>query len=203
MSAGDQATPATCGDDRCQERAGNQLFRLRFIRFRRWTIPVGTWPGSTPFFFSASATQSFASPASRAAFRQRWLGRYIEHFPECTFLALDHAGRVAGYIVGALADPALDPLFSDIGYFRTLAPLTARFPAHLHINLAADARNRGIGGRLIEAFCDHARAAGAPGVHVVTAEHSRNRSFYARLGFALEAKTTWNGQPIVFLARRL
>ena len=159
--------------------------------------------GIDAIFFAASATQHFEHETARQAFRERWLGRYIERFPECVFLALDTGGEVAGYIVGALADPAADPAFADISYFRELAALTARFPAHLHINLAAHARNQGLGGRLIEAFCEHARTQGAPGVHAVTAEQSRNRSFYARHGFAPEAATSWNGHAIVFLARRL
>ena len=160
-------------------------------------------PDLDAIFFSASATQSFTSLGARAAFRQRWLGRYLEHFPECTFLAFDGAGSVIGYITGSLADPALDPLFADIGYFREFAPQTACFPAHLHINLHTTARNRGAGSRLIEAFCDHARKHGAPGVHAVTSEQSRNRSFYARNGFAVTATTSWDDHPIVFLARSL
>ena len=160
-------------------------------------------PEIDAIFFGASATQSFAGAEAGVAFRERWLGRYLEHFPACTFLAFDGAGSVIGYITGSLADPALDPLFADIGYFREFAPQTARFPAHLHINLHASARNRGVGVRLIDIFCDHARKHGAPGVHAVTSEHSRNRSFYARNGFAVAASASWNGHPIVFLARSL
>lgn len=154
-------------------------------------------------FFVSSATQGFASEAEREVFRERWLGRYITHFPAGCFVALDSGGRVLGYVCGATRDPARDPLFADIGYFKQLAADTARFPAHLHINLAPDARNRGIGGRLIEAFCAHARAAGAPGVHVVTSVASQNRSFYARTGFSAIIETDWNGHQIVLLGRPL
>ena len=154
-------------------------------------------------FYAASATQNFTSPAARQAFHERWLGRYLDRFQDCTFLARDGRGAVVGYITGALADPAREPLFADIGYFQTLGALTARFPAHLHINLSAAARNQGIGGRLIEMFCDHAHKKGIRGVHVVTSQHSRNRSFYARMGFACETTITWGGHPIVFLARPL
>ena len=139
----------------------------------------------------------------RAAFRERWLGRHLEHFPDCTFLAVDTTESVLGYVVGALDDPAKDPRFDDIAYFRDFAHLTNRFPAHLHINLAVGARNRGIGGRLIEAFCANARASGAPGVHVVTGETSRNRPFYARTGFEPQATLGPAGRGAVFLARAL
>ncbi len=154
-------------------------------------------------FFEASATRSFASDAARAAFRERWLGRHLEHFPDCTFLAVAADATVLGYVVGALDDPAKDQHFADIPYFRDFAHLTERFPAHLHINLAAIARNRGIGGRLIEAFCASARDKGALGVHVVTGEMSRNRTFYARAGFELQATLGPAGRGAVFLARPL
>ena len=136
-------------------------------------------PAVDSIFFAASATQTFPSEAARAAFRERWLGRYLAVFPDCVFLAFDMSGAVIGYVAGALEDPALDPRFADISYFRDFAYLTQHYPAHLHINLAENARNRGVGGMLIEAFCRHAIDQGSTGVHVVTAETSRNRTFYA------------------------
>lgn len=160
-------------------------------------------PEIDAIFFAASATKSFASPVVRKTFHECWLGRFLDRFPDATFLARDGQGAVLGYITGALADPAREPLFADIGYFQQLATLTARFPAHLHINLGAAARNLGIGGRLIETFCDHAQKNGARGVHAVTSEASRNRSFYARMGFVCEATILWGGHPLVFLARPL
>lgn len=154
-------------------------------------------------FFDASATKTFASEIDRAAFRERWLGRFLDHFSADCFVAVGPAGEVIGYVAGALEDPALDPRFADIGYFHHLAAETARFPAHLHINLAPEARNKAIGRHLIETFCRHARAAGARGVHVVTSAASRNRTFYARAGFTHVVAADWNGHPIVFLGRAL
>src|SRR5262245_27352804 len=72
-------------------------------------------------FFQASATQSFAGDSERAAFRERWLGRYLTHYPEYAYIALAPDGTVAGYLVGSLDDPAITPLFSDIGYFARFA----------------------------------------------------------------------------------
>ena len=39
-------------------------------------------------FFAASATQTFADDATRAAFRERWLGRYFTHDPQRVFVAI-------------------------------------------------------------------------------------------------------------------
>src|SRR5919108_3004214 len=80
-------------------------------------------------FFEASATQTFASATARAAFRERWLGRYLAHFPNEVFLACGADGQVVGYLAGCLEDPARNKHFEDVSYFLDFAPLTRRFPA--------------------------------------------------------------------------
>lgn len=152
-------------------------------------------------FFEASLTKSFPDEDARARFHDRWLGRFLERWPSLAHLAMDADGHVVGYIVGAHVDPARDARFADIGYYRELACLTASYPAHLHINLAAEARSRGIGSRLIGAFLADVRSASLPGAHLVTGRDSRNRSFYARNGFSCVRELTWGGTPIVMLAR--
>lgn len=152
-------------------------------------------------FFEASLTKTFADATARAAFRERWLGRFLGRWPALAHVALGADGKLVGYIVGAHSDPARDPQFSDIGFYRSLETLSARFPAHLHINLAPAARGLGVGTRLIEAFLADACAAGCAGVHLVTGRNSRNRSFYARNGFVCLAELEWGGTPIVMLGR--
>jgi GNAT superfamily N-acetyltransferase len=151
-------------------------------------------------FFEASNTQSFADDAARAAFRERWLGRYLDHDARYAYLALAASGRVAGYLVGTVDDPVLTSRFADIAYFSAFPELTKRYPAHLHVNLAPAFRNLGIGGRLIERFVADAKRAGVPGVHVVTSAHSANVRFYNRNGFA-EAGRIEASEALVFLAR--
>ena len=154
-------------------------------------------------FFAASNTQQFADEGERGAFHERWLGRYLDRYRQHFFLALGPEGRVIGYLAGCLDNPAHQLLFADIGYFAALAALTQLYPAHLHINLDADWRNRGIGARLIEAFCAHAAAAGSPGVHVVTGAASRNVGFYQRTGFHQLRSFDWNNSRLVMLGRNL
>jgi GNAT superfamily N-acetyltransferase len=154
-------------------------------------------------FFEASG-RTFVPGPERDAFRERWLGRYLRGGTDTLFLALYDASRVAGYLVGALEDPAKQDRFADIGYFRgEFRELTACFPAHLHVNLAPAFRGVGIGARLIEAFAGHASGAGAAGVHVVTGKAMRNVRFYERCGFGERASTLWNGRHVVFLGRDL
>jgi GNAT superfamily N-acetyltransferase len=154
-------------------------------------------------FFEASG-RAFPSAPERAAFRERWLGRYLEGGTDVVLLALDAEGAVAGYLVGALQDPAEQQRFADIDYFRGgFRELCRRYPAHLHINLAPASRKRGLGARLIGTFAARAAAGGAPGMHVVTASSARNVRFYLRCGLAELGSTRWHGREVLFLARAL
>jgi len=154
--------------------------------------------------FWQTSARTFAPGPERDAFRERWLGRYMQGGTDIVLLAVGGEGTVAGYLVGALESPAQQQRFADISYFRNdFADLTRRFPAHLHINLDSGYRNRGIGARLIEAFAEHAQGAGATGMHAVTGKDMRNVRFYARCGFVERATASWNGREIVFLGRQL
>jgi GNAT superfamily N-acetyltransferase len=154
--------------------------------------------------FWQTAACTFPPGAERDAFRERWLGRYLEGGSDVVLVALAEGAGVVGYLVGAVADPALEARFADIDYFRMdFAALTPSFPAHLHLNLDADFRSQGIGTALIEAFAARAKRAGAAGMHAVTGKGLRNVGFYARCGFTERAAAVWNGREIVFLGREL
>lgn len=159
--------------------------------------------GLDDVFFQSSNTKSFASEESRRAFRDRWLGRYLTHDPRWAYVALTPDGRVAGYLVGSLDDPALTPRFADIAYFPRFSTLTARFPAHLHVNLGDVFRGSGVGSALVQRFCSEAAAAGAGGVHVVTSRGARNVRFYERNGFFEAGHDGEGAKEVVFLARTL
>jgi GNAT superfamily N-acetyltransferase len=154
-------------------------------------------------FFEASG-RTFSSEAERIAFRERWLGRYLQGGTDVFLVAQAGAGNVVGYLVGSLDDPANQARFADISYFGgDFRDLCRSYPAHLHINLAPAFRGKRLGQRLIEAFADHARGAGAPGMHVVTGSQARNLNFYARCGFVSLKTAAWHGREVAFLGRRL
>lgn len=153
-------------------------------------------------FFAASSVRSFRDAVHRAAFRHLWLGRYLAEEPGEAFVALCD-GNVCGYLVGSLADPAPRVAFAELDYFQAFAAETARFPAHLHVNVDDGARGRGVGARLVERFMVHARARGIAGVHIVTGAGMRNVRFYERLDFREVARAPRNGGTVVMLAREL
>lgn len=154
-------------------------------------------------FFDASG-RTFASGPEREAFRERWLGRYLQGGTDVVLLALDSGLQVAGYLVGALEDPAGQQRFADIPYFRgDFRDLCRRYPAHLHINIAPAFRSKGVGAQLIAGFAERASAAGVPGMHVVTGKSARNVGFYTRCGFTPLGDAVWNGSTVVFLGKPL
>ena len=155
-------------------------------------------------FFASSNVQHFADDAARSAFRDRWLGRYLEHWPQDFFVACSPDRCVIGYLAGCIEDPATHPVFADLEHASTFADLSRSYPAHLHINLDPGWRNSGIGTRLIDTFCAHVDGRAA-GVHVVTGRQSRNVRFYERNGFVLlrTAQPPQSGNEIAFLGRPL
>jgi GNAT superfamily N-acetyltransferase len=180
------------------------------VEICRWTTELAQGPDHERLiadldhiFFSSSARQSFSGTAEKAEFRERWLGRYLERFPDYALVALDGGRRVVGYVIGSLDDPARDPLFADLAFLGAFSHLTARYPAQLHVNLDAGWRGRGIGARLVDAFCDLARAGGAPGVHVVTARGMRNVGFYLANDFRERGATIIDGKELLLLGRDL
>ena len=176
---------------------------FRLIRLEGSTQPAKLLTQMETIFWSTSA-RVFTPGREREAFRERWLGRYLHGGSDVVLLAIAGEDEVAGYLVGAVENPAEQDRFADISYFRTdFTNLARRFPAHLHINLAAGFRSRGIGARLIEAFADHALQVGAAGIHAVTGKGMRNVGFYTRCGFVECGVAVWNGREIVFLGREV
>lgn len=154
-------------------------------------------------FFASSNTKSFADEAARAAFRERWLGRYLLLFPDCCFVAVDAVGNPVGYICGSLEDPARNHRFADQPHFAHFAHVTPDYPAQLHVNLADSARGHGIGRLLIDALVARAHAAAAPGIHAITSRGARNVGFYTANGFSEVAAATIGDKQLVFLGRNL
>ena len=69
------------------------------------------------------------------------------------------------------------------GWRRQVPPAYA---AHLHVNVRHDFRGRSVGRRLLERFCERAKAAGVTGVHLgVREDNEAACRFFERLGFTL------------------
>lgn len=128
---------------------------------------------------------------------------YIEVEPQNCFVAVDENDKPVGYCYGA-AD--YDKYHADFEpYIRKVESLKDReylkdalvemydhaiykgdYPAHLHIDILPDYQSKGIGSKLINAFCDNIKAQGIDGVMlIVGSENEGARRFYQRNGFTL------------------
>lgn len=130
--------------------------------------------------------------------------------PEICFVACLH-GKTCGYIVGCHSS-SLFAQQSDERWFPALReqyplgelsedsftenmhimihhgyqhrPEFSDYPAHLHINLLAEARRMGGGSKLLCAFIDKLKALNVAGVHLeVASSNSGARRFYEKMGF--------------------
>ena len=137
-------------------------------------------------FFETSLTKSFASPAARQAFLQRWFGNYADAYPGAFLLALDESGDVAGYIAGCPDSfaPASKTITGDIDYFTpSFRDALKNYPSHFHINVKPGLQGKGIGHALAARFAEICAKRGSPGIHVVTSATSRAVKFYEACGF--------------------
>jgi ribosomal protein S18 acetylase RimI-like enzyme len=117
------------------------------------------------------------------AFRERWTPRMAERYPAPPDppVTLEDEFVTMFYTPEAMVWPGLD-----------------EYPAHLHIDLLPDVQGAGNGTRLMRTFFAAARAAGAPGVHLVVASGNvRALGFYDHLGFKQLPVT--DPAPVVYL----
>ncbi|WP_245593349.1 GNAT family N-acetyltransferase [Azospirillum halopraeferens] len=150
-------------------------------------------------FFRSALRRRFASAAERAAFLATWTGWYVTHAPADVWFALTDEDSVIGYLTGCRDSAGTAELFTTIPGYALFADRFAAFPAHLHINVHPDHRDRGVGARLIGAFAQDCAATGLAGIHLVTGADARNAVFYRRNGFTVEDRRG----ALLFLGRPL
>ncbi len=151
-------------------------------------------------FFQASSVTSFSSEESKNKFFNRWLGQYLDQFPENTFVALEE-NIVLGYITGCLQ--TLEMWHSlDQSNLELWRDHYQEYPAHLHINCHADARGKGVGANLLSAFEDHCLKLGVSGLHLITLSSARNVNFYLRNGYIEVDRQGESPDFLVFLGKK-
>jgi ribosomal protein S18 acetylase RimI-like enzyme len=153
-------------------------------------------------FFASSTVQSFTDRDARIAFRERWFGRYVDHYSEDFLVARDGV-RVVGYLAGCATDIGTQPAFAREHVCTSFISARQLFPAHLHINVDAAARSAGVGSRLLRDFIERLMDRNIIGVHVVTASGARNVGFYRRNGFQTLAEATSGTHQLLMLGLKL
>jgi ribosomal protein S18 acetylase RimI-like enzyme len=88
-------------------------------------------------------------------------------------------------MMGFFARSALDLASARVRRQRTAGAVEdARWPAHLHMNVAAPARGTGAADGLMNRWLDRLQETGSPGCHLQTlVENTRAVRFFERMGF--------------------
>lgn len=153
-------------------------------------------PRVREIFYASSARQKFASDEEREGFAERWLGPYLRNYQKYFWVA-EVGGHCAGYLTGCPASAELLAHFADkVASFALFRDQFAAFPAHLHLNVDAAARGKGVGADLIARFAEQVPNAG---VHIITSPSSRNRDFYRRNGFSFELEREIGKDGFLFM----
>ncbi|MBC87202.1 MAG: hypothetical protein CL677_08490 [Bdellovibrionaceae bacterium] len=156
-------------------------------------------------FFESSSKKDFTNEVEAFSFFYKWTVYYFSaKYPGESFLYNGVNGNPLGYLSGTDNSLKAQPYFDQINTcYSIFEEEFKRFPAHFHINVAAEARGNRIGSQLIQRYTDHLRHKNISGVHIVTAANARNRDFYRQNGFIHEVEKTCRKVPLVFMGKIL
>lgn len=148
-------------------------------------------------FWETTTRTQFSSINERVEFQEKYLESYLSELA----LVAELDGSVVGYIVASITTNIEGAYWSE--HLALFDDLYERYPAHLHINCAEEARGHGIGSRLVEQLESALKGPGVGGLHLITLAGARNVSFYQKLGFNHKVERLWNGKPLLFLGKTL
>lgn len=151
-------------------------------------------------FFESSTKKEFKDVAEKEAFFQKYLGFYLEHYPELAWVAM--SDKVLGYVVVS-PESNSEELTKLQPHLKTFDSECEKFPAHLHINCHSDSRGLGVGSKLIHKVVQTLKKNNIKGLHIMTGLASKNRSFYKKLGFSFEVERNFHGSSILFMGKSL
>lgn len=157
-------------------------------------------PEVRDIFFESSTKKDFKDEAEKEAFYYKYLGFYLEHFPELCLVAVDE--KVLGYVVGS-PDTENAELLSIQPHLKTFEEYFNKYPAHLHINCHADSRGRGVGSSLILEMVEALQKRKIKGLHIMTGPDAENKCFYKKLGFNFQVVQDFRGSPILLMGKEL
>lgn len=156
-------------------------------------------PEIRDIFFESSTRKNFKDESERGAFYQKYVGHYLEHFPEFALVAVS-GEKVLGYVLGAPRSDAED-LYVLQPHMRLFQQYFTQFPAHLHINCHHEARGLGVGSKLLREFEKLLQQAKIRGLHIMTGPDSQNRLFYKKNGFSDQVELNFQGGPILLMGK--
>ena len=151
-------------------------------------------------FFETSAIKEFKDSSSKEAFFYKYLGYYLEHYPQLAFVVVDK--NVLGYVVAA-SETLLKDLVLIQPHLEVFSQEIKTYQAHLHINFHLSAQGQGFGRKLIAQVESVLKSHDIKGLHVMTGPDSQNRFFYQKLGFTFQSVKDFQGSGILFMGKTI
>lgn len=140
--------------------------------------------------------------SDEAEVKYKYFDYYHENTPQMFLVGLLE-NKVVGYVCGLCN--TLDhyeqlEMHSYLNYFQKELE---QYPAHLHINVAANTQGQGVGKKLIENFELRLKNLGAAGTHIITLKGLANNDFYAKQGYSFEKEQNYHGKDLLFMGKKL
>ena len=151
-------------------------------------------------FFESSTKKEFASVEERVRFLVKYLGVYVQSYPELVLVAVKD-DKILGYCCGMPHTPP--ELYELLPHLEVFEDTYETYPAHLHINCHADARGMGIGTKLMAEFEDTMQSQGVTGLHVITSPEAKNVHFYEKLHYDFQLERNFQGSRLLLLGKTL
>lgn len=152
-------------------------------------------------FYDTSSKKKFTSEEEKDYFFQTWVGPYLKYYRNEVLIALED-DHVLGYLTGCSDTKRGMTLFSLSG-MEEFKEYFDKFPAHLHINCDQAARGKGVGSKLVEAYCQFLNKLSKSGVHIVTSPNAKNISFYKKLNFSTQSLYEKGDINLLFMGKAL
>lgn len=149
-------------------------------------------------FFESSMKKDFKDAKEKEAFYFKYLGFYLERYPEYSWIAQDE--RILGYVV---ASPVSDDheIFDIQPHMKEFKNFLKDYPGHLHINCHAESRGKGVGTKLVERVEAQMREQHISGLHIITETDAVNQSFYKKLGLNSLGELNFKGSALTLMGK--
>lgn len=161
-------------------------------------------------FYETSAVQVFSSEEVKKKFEWKYLGWYLENHRNLFFVAEEISpvagaskNQILGYIACCPDTKNATDLLGLNPSLEIFRDFYDQYPAHLHINLSADARGKGLGSELIQHLEGELRRKNTRGLHLLTSPNARNRGFYSKNGFSKEVERQYKEAALLFMGKKL
>lgn len=130
-------------------------------------------------FYLSSSVKEFESEEKKKRFFNRWLGHYLSHYSDTTWIAVaeGEAAKVLAYLT--VCPDTLEFMKSfPLASLELFKDCYQSYPAHLHMNTHPEARGQGLGAKLVLLAFAELQEQGVSGWHLITGESERNVGFY-------------------------